>query len=159
MDPTAKKQALRSITYGMYVVGCVEGPRVHGVTITWLSQCSFDPPLVVWACQRGAVSERMVRASRVFSVNVPESGDDHFLETFFKAQPQEAGRLGGYEYYVAQTGAPIFRRALAWWECELLDVWEQAGDHVLFVGRVVNAGVHRPGRPVALSETRWRYGG
>lgn len=159
MDPKAKRQALRAVTYGMYVVGCVQGERVHAVTINWLTQCSFEPPLVVWACQKGAISYRMIKASRVFSVNVPERGDTEFLQLFFKAQPQEPGRLGGLEYAPGVTGAPIFRRALVWWECELVDVWEQVGDHALFIGRVVNAGVNRAGEPLAMAETGWRYAG
>ena len=46
MDPKVKKQALRTFTYGLYAISCVEGETVNMFTANWLSQVSFEPPLV-----------------------------------------------------------------------------------------------------------------
>ncbi len=46
------------------------------------------------------------------------------------------------------TGAPVLERAPAYIECSLVDTIEK-GDHSIFMGTVVNAGVHTvpAGRP------------
>ena len=46
MDPNIKKQALRKFTYGLYIVMCVDGGEVNGFTANWLTQVSFEPPLL-----------------------------------------------------------------------------------------------------------------
>ncbi len=50
------------------------------------------------------------------------------------------------------------KRQLSWFECKVVDVNER-GDHVLVVGEVVDAGVHREGTPLTLRETGLFYGG
>jgi flavin reductase (DIM6/NTAB) family NADH-FMN oxidoreductase RutF len=46
-----------------------------------------------------------------------------------------------------QTGSPILEEAVAFFECELA-FFVEAGDHYLLVGRVVDAGATRDGRPL-----------
>src|SRR5262249_55862205 len=48
MDPNAKKTALRMIPYGLYVLTAAnkEG-KVAAATVNWVTQASFEPPLVV----------------------------------------------------------------------------------------------------------------
>ena len=46
MDPNTKKLALRQFTYGLYAVTCIEGNEVNAFTANWLTQISFEPPLV-----------------------------------------------------------------------------------------------------------------
>ena len=46
MDPNIKKQALRTFTYGLYAVSCVDGDEVNIFTANWLTQVSFVPPLL-----------------------------------------------------------------------------------------------------------------
>ena len=48
MDPNVKKTALRMIPYGLYVL-TAEGKdgRVAAATVNWVTQASFNPPLVV----------------------------------------------------------------------------------------------------------------
>ena len=44
MDPDVKKETLRQITYGMYIVTSMADDVVGADTVNWLSQASFDPP-------------------------------------------------------------------------------------------------------------------
>ncbi|HEY9752303.1 MAG TPA: flavin reductase family protein [Coleofasciculaceae cyanobacterium] len=43
-------------------------------------------------------------------------------------------------------------------ECRVVGSVEQ-GDHTVFVGEVIAAGVHREGDPLLLETTGWQYGG
>ena len=47
---------------------------------------------------------------------------------------------------------------LGYVECKVVGSVEQ-GDHTVFVGEVVGAGIHREGDPLLLETTGWNYGG
>src|SRR5437764_7018749 len=47
MDPQAKKVALRAINYGLYVLTAVHDGEYGAAGVNWLSQASFEPPLVM----------------------------------------------------------------------------------------------------------------
>ncbi|MDI3257868.1 MAG: flavin reductase family protein [Kyrpidia sp.] len=158
MDEKAKKTALRGITYGLYVIGTKVGDDVNAFTANWVTQSSFNPPLVVVAAKNGTTSCDGIKASGVFSVNVLESGQKDLAFAFFKPVSRVGNKFGDVEFYTEQTGSPILKDALSWFECKVVDVNER-GDHTIFVGEVVGAGVHREGEPMTLRETGLYYGG
>ncbi|HLX41766.1 MAG TPA: flavin reductase, partial [Ktedonobacteraceae bacterium] len=46
MDPKIKRQVLRTFTYGLYAVSCANEGEVNAFTANWLTQVSFEPPLI-----------------------------------------------------------------------------------------------------------------
>ena len=60
MDPAVKKQVLRLFTYGLYVVMSVDRDEVNAFTANWLTQVSFDPPLVAVSIENKAKSLTMI---------------------------------------------------------------------------------------------------
>ena len=158
MDAQARKSALRGITYGLYVLGTKDENTVNGATVNWLTQTSFEPPLVAVAVKAGTRSQEQIAKSGVFSVNILESGQKDFATAFFKPLEPEGNKLAGYEFYTEKTGCPIFKDALRYFECQVVERVEK-GDHYIYVGEVINAGVHREGEPMTLKETGFYYGG
>ncbi len=151
------------ISYGLYVIGAKNETEVNGMTANWFTQVSFEPKLVAVAVENDAHTHALISSGRVFSVNILEGGDRgngfELMEKFTQPQERAGDKLGGVEYYTATTGAPILRDAIAWVECELYDAFP-VGDHTLFVGRVVDGGIHKPdAEPLTLKETGWDYGG
>src|SRR2546427_4601434 len=51
MDEAAKKTVLRSFPYGLYAVTVAHGGEEHGMTANWVTQASFEPPMVVVAVE------------------------------------------------------------------------------------------------------------
>ena len=49
--------------------------------------------------------------------------------------------IGGEKFRTGANGAPILEAGRAWVECKLVETLEQ-GDHSIFLGQVVDAGVH-----------------
>ena len=49
MDAALKKSALRLFTYGLYAVTAKHGDEVSAMTVNWISQASFDPPMIMLA--------------------------------------------------------------------------------------------------------------
>ena len=158
MDPKAKKTALRGITYGLYVVGTKDENGVNGFAGNWLTQTSFEPPMVAVAAKAGTRSQEQIAKSGVFSVNVLEAGQKEMATAFFRSLEPEGNTLAGYEFTLEETGCPIFKDAISYFECKVVEKVEK-GDHFIYIGEVINAGVHREGEPLTLKETGFYYGG
>lgn len=158
MDKQAKKTALRGITYGLYLIGTKGESGVNAFAGNFLTQTSFEPPLVTLAVKAGTRSQQEIAQSGVFSVNILESGQKDMVTAFFRSIAQEDNKLAGYPFYLKETGCPVFEDALSFFECKVVEKVEK-GDHFIYVGEVINAGVHREGDPLTMKETGFYYGG
>ncbi|MFT8709533.1 MAG: flavin reductase family protein [Sporolactobacillus sp.] len=158
MDKQTKKAALRGITYGLYLIGTKNDDSVNAFIGNFLTQTSFEPPLVTIAVKAGTRGQHEIAESGVFSVNILESGQKDLVTAFFRTVAQEDGKLAGYSFSLEETGCPVFEDALSYFECKVVDKLER-GDHYIYVGEVVNAGVNRSGEPLSMKETGFYYGG
>jgi flavin reductase (DIM6/NTAB) family NADH-FMN oxidoreductase RutF len=158
MNEDAKQAALRAFTYGLVVVGARAGDEVNGMTANWLTQVSFEPPLVAVAVERRAHTHGLIEQGRCFSLNILASGQKAIAARFTQPQRRAGDKLGSFDIRIGRTGCPILNEALGYVDCELTQAVD-AGDHTLFIGRVVDAGLQRDGQPLTLAETGWHYGG
>lgn len=158
MDPTVRKKALRLLTYGLYIVTSRDGEECAAGTITWLSQCSMEPPLVMAGIQQESTLHAAIHRSRAFAVHIIGRSQKNMAMSFFKTTRREGETLNGYGFESGATGAPILADAPAWVECRVLDE-ARHGDHTIFVGEVVAAGARRDEEPLTLREAGFSYGG
>ena len=63
-------QALAALTTGIYVLTVRDGDRRHGMSSSWVTQVSGDPPLIVAAIDRRHLSHELVQGTRRFALNV-----------------------------------------------------------------------------------------
>lgn len=161
MNETAKRTALRKISYGLYVVGVRDGENLNAFTGDWMSQCSFAPPLVMLAVRNDSGSNAMIRNGQVFAVSVLGREQQDVAKHFFKPERTSIGngKLDGFELVEGETGAPILKGCSAWFECRVCEIVETGGDHTVVVGEVIEAGVESDNEPLRLSDTPWHYGG
>ena len=124
----------------------------------WLTQASFAPPLVAMAAKAGQAGTNMLEGSGVFCVNVLETGQTELATKFFSPMERVGNKFGDIAFRLSENGCPILEQALAFFECRIVDKVER-GDHTIFVGEVIDAGVQREGPPLTLAETGFKYGG
>ncbi|GIW42546.1 MAG: diguanylate cyclase [Candidatus Binatia bacterium] len=149
MDPNAKKTALRMIPYGLYVLTArSDEGQVAAATVNWVTQASFEPPLVVVGVKVDSSAHAVIKRSKAFCLNVLGKGQQQLAFTFFKPAQHEGDRISGEKYRSGSTGSPVLESCPAYVECRLTDTIEK-GDHSIFVGEVVAAGLHKEieGRP------------
>ncbi|MBI2963471.1 MAG: flavin reductase [Deltaproteobacteria bacterium] len=141
MDADAKKTVLRMIPYGLYVLtGESREGRVAAATVNWVTQASFVPPLVAVGVRADSSAHEIIKSAGAFALNVMAKGQNRLAFTFFKTLERDGDTIGGEKFSVGKTGAPIFAAAAAFAECRLVETVEK-GDHSLFVGEVVEAGL------------------
>lgn len=158
MDPSDKKKALRLLTYGLYVATSRDARGYAGGTINWLSQSSFSPPLIMAGIQRESSLHETISASRAFAIHIVGQSQKDLATSFFKGAAVNGDTLNGYRFEAGVTGAPVLVDPPAWFECRVVEEL-RCGDHTIFVGEVVAAGIRRDEPPLTLRETRFFYGG
>jgi flavin reductase (DIM6/NTAB) family NADH-FMN oxidoreductase RutF len=160
MDPQAKKVALRAINYGLYVLTAIDGDQVGAAGVNWLTQASFDPPLIAVAVKTDNDSHAIIDKTGAFAVNVLGEDQLDIGKAFFRTTTVEGDTLNGYRFEPGpETGAPLLVDLPYWFEARVTDAIKR-GDHTVFVAEVVNAGVRDDTiTPLLLRSTGMNYGG
>ncbi len=158
MDDAAKKTALRMIPYGLYVVTTPGEGQPAAAAINWLTQVSFQPPLVALGLKGDSNALAHLKTGQPFAVNVLGTGQKDVAFAFFKPTQAEGSSINGYAFERGGSGAPLLLDAPAWFECRLTDIVER-GDHSVVVAEVIEAGVRRESPALTLSECGVFYGG
>ncbi len=151
MDETSKKIALRMIPYGIYVLTAkTEDGEVAAATVNWVTQTSFDPPMLVVALKADSAALRVVEKAGHFALNMLGKGQQSVAFGFFKPAEHDGERISGEPYHPGATGAPLLEVAQAAVECRVAEIVAR-GDHHVVVAEVVEAHVHHTpeGRPDA----------
>lgn len=158
MDTALKKQVLRLFTYGLYVIMCDDGTTVNGFTANWLTQVSFEPPLLAVSVENDSQSLPMILQSGKFSVNVLRSGQRELAGALGKSALKQPHKLDGIAYSVPTSGYPVLQEALAWVACEVRE-HVKAGDSTVVIAEVVDVGLLAEGQPLTMNEARFRHAG
>ena len=154
MDANAKKTTLRMIPYGLYVLTAAHGDHVAAATVNWVTQASFEPPLVAVGVKTDSHAHALIKDTKAFALNVLGKGQQGMAFTFFKPAVKEGSTISGEPYRTGTTGAPILANTPAYIECTL-EATVERGDHSIFVGRVVDVGLTKTPEGRADDATLW----
>ena len=158
LDQEAKKVLLRKIPHGLFICGVTENEQVNGFTASWVTQGSFDPPLIVMAVRAEGSSHGIIQRTKKFSLNVLSSKQKELAAVFFKPQISLGGRFETAPYTLGELGLPILDGCIGGVECTVIgDV--QRGDHTVFVAEVKTAKLISDESALNLDSTGWSYGG
>ena len=150
MEPIDKegfKEALGQFASGVTVitVDSVAGP--HGMTASAFCSVSLAPPLVLVCVKTGNTMWTRLDAVSGFAVNIlaedQEALSNRFAGGIVDAEgnwnpwPEDRSKFEDLDYTTAEkTGAPVLSGTLSALDC-LIEKRVEAGDHTIFVGRVV----------------------
>lgn len=155
MDPNAKKTTLRMIPYGLYVLTAAhKDGRVAAGTVNWVTQASFEPPLVAVGVKTDSHAHALIKETNAFALNVLGKGQQAVAFTFFKPAERKGDLISGEPFRPGATGAPVLTNAPAFVECTL-EATVEIGDHSVFVGKVVEAGLAKVPDGRADDATLW----
>jgi flavin reductase (DIM6/NTAB) family NADH-FMN oxidoreductase RutF len=159
MDAQARQRNLRLLTNGIYVLTSRHGDRYGAATVTWVSQVSFKPPLLMAALRKdGSVLSCLVPSG--FSVlHVVGSEQQEIAQKFFSATKESNGFLNGEPFQEGKTSAPVLKNLKAYLECKLVEISEEYGDHAIAILEVVEAGNRGEVDPLVVGDSPWKYGG
>ena len=163
MDADAKKTTLRMIPYGLYVLTAETDDSVGSGTINWVSQMSFDPPLLALGVKTDTKSFANVKAGGKLAMSFLGSGQGSLAFAFFGDAEIDGdvfvtkdARIG---FERTAGGAIVLTDAPAWAELKLRETVE-IGDHAVVVVEVTDVGLREDDpKMLTLSELGLNYGG
>jgi len=144
MDPQMA-EAFRLIPYGIYVLTTKRGAEVCAMIVSWVSQVSYSPPLLMAALHRNRYALTVLRECGFFSLSLLRI-EQKPLVALFKT-PISQPRFSELFVETGQRSASFLKAALASWECRVFSTME-AGDHILCIGEVRSASAIRDGKPL-----------
>lgn len=129
--------ALANLAGGVVVVTTSDARgRAQGMTATAVCSVSMRPPLVMACVHREAATHRAIRDSGAFALNLLPERSEALARRFASSRP---GKFAGLRTRADATGAPILADALAHCDCTVEKAVD-AGDHTIYIGRVVGVG-------------------
>jgi flavin reductase (DIM6/NTAB) family NADH-FMN oxidoreductase RutF len=159
MDLKTKQKVLRLLTNGMYILTSRSREHFGAATITWVSQASFKPPLLMVALRKDGSAFQCVVESRTAVLHVLDCGQRDIAQKFFAATTESQGRLNGEPYFEGTDGAPVLENLGAYLDCKALEILEKPGDHAIVVFEVLNAVLRKDIDPLTVTGSPWQYGG
>jgi len=144
VEARALRTALGRFATGVTIVTCLDdqGQRV-GLTANSFNALSLDPPLVLWSLRSASTQAIAFGRAAHFVINVL-SESQVALSRRFASKVEDKFAEGAWA--TGAGGAPVLAGAVAVLECETASQ-QTAGDHVLFIGRVL-AVTEAPGPPL-----------
>ncbi len=134
-----QKLISRAVPTGVHVVTARVGEKINGMTAAWATQVSFKPPMIAVAIAEPRHTYGMIKESGLFCLNALPSQALELARHFGFKSGRKVDKFQDIAYKNAQKGSPVLEDAYAYLECQVVHAYE-AGDHVLFVGEVVDAG-------------------
>ncbi len=159
MDAKVRRKTLRLLSNGVYVLTSRSKERFGAATVTWVSQVSFKPPLIMVAVRRQSNVFKCLEESRVAALHIVGNGQQDIARRFFFPTAAGCGTINGEPVVEGKTSAPILAKLPAHVECQVEQIVDTDGDHSMVILRVVDAEFHEKVRPLTIAETPWEYGG
>lgn len=150
MSTDSIKQALETIPYGVSVVTVGQGGVENALTVSWFSQVSFKPAMIMIAVDSKHYSIEFLHSTKNFTLNVLSEEQKALAGHFAKASDTQSGKLDDVPSREAESGGAILTEALAYIDCELHASYE-VGSHTIFIGQVIAAERLKEGSPLTTA--------
>ena len=152
------KRAIGQMIKGVQVVGAVHDGVTRAYCSHWISQVSFEEPIVMASVSPKHDTHPLIAASGRFSVSIL-AGDQIDIGQYF-SYPGRRFHYIASEYLEVVDGLPVVPDCIAWLHCDVLER-KPMFDHELFFARVTAYGYGRLKESPLLYSPRhgWRVTG
>lgn len=139
-SPTLIDEALRLIPAPVAVIGAAHEGILGGLTAAWLTRVSGDPPLLLVAVGRDRHTHALLSGAQEFTVSLLHTDQVATARLFGLHSGRERDKWAEVPCALMGAGIPALARCSARFLCRKQDM-VAAGDHDLFLGRVVEAQI------------------
>jgi flavin reductase (DIM6/NTAB) family NADH-FMN oxidoreductase RutF len=144
IDKQSYREVLTRFATGVTVVTTLEdapdGPQPWGTTVNSFTGISLDPPLVMVSIGRERSIHPIIERTNRFAVNILGE-DSQALSDCFAGAPSSLTKEAfcNADYALGEAGLPVLSTAIAYLAAEVDRVIE-AGDHTIYLGKVIETG-------------------
>ena len=159
MDAKTKQKTLRMLSNGVYVLTSRSEDRYGGATVTWVSQASFKPPLIMAAVRRESKVFECLSESGFAVLHIVGDQQQEIARRFFLPTRAACGTINGEVFMEGKVAAPVLPGLPAHIECQVDQIVDTQGDHAVVILRVLEAECQERVQPLTMAATPWNYGG
>ncbi len=145
------REALGNFVTGVTVITTRNDGELHGLTANSFTSVSLDPPLVLFSLSRTADCFDAFERTGAFVINVLRS-DQEALSSRFATK--DIDKWTGVAWRPGYRDCPLLDGAIATFECRVT-ARHGGGDHVIYVGEVVEFGHHPESDPLVFFRGRY----
>ncbi len=148
-----------SLTTGIYVLTVADAQHHHGMSSSWVTQVSGEPPLLMAAVDVQHFSGQVILRTGVFGLNLVGHRSRHLEDYFLSAASRRPDNLKEIAYETSpRLGVPWLTDAAACVEARVVDS-VVAGDHRLLISEPVGVRINQADRPLTSLDLDYVYVG
>ena len=150
-------RAFASLVTGIYVLTVVDGSHHHGMSSSWVTQVSGEPPLFTAAVDNNHFSCAALARTGVLGLNVLGARGKALEDYFYSVRARSPDNLTDIEYELS----PLLR--VPWLKLAMVSIEARvvnnvvAGDHTIFVARPLGVGIRSSERPLTSLDLDYVY--
>ena len=148
------QQALGKMANGIYILTTCHEKEINGMIISWVTQISYDPPLIMLAIHPDRYSHHLVEQSGCFALNIPARNQADLVKRFMGTVSSD--KFKSLQWIRGRTGCPILTDSIAGIECEVKES-HSPGNHTLFFGQIKEVQIFSNGEPMSTFDYSGTY--
>lgn len=134
-------QALAAVPAAQFLITTAFGDIRDGRIIERVQQCGTQPPMLLVAMEKGHPLSPLIRDSRTFAISLLDPAERALQRVFGPERRIGDDPFLTYPHDVGALGAPIVKRAMAWFDCEVVRHLDMETNYELYIGVVHAAGM------------------
>jgi flavin reductase (DIM6/NTAB) family NADH-FMN oxidoreductase RutF len=160
LDLEAKKTILRQFTYGLYAITAEHAGERGIFTANWLTQVSFDPPLVAVSIERDSATLPLIQHSGQFAICPFRYDQRELAGNLGRPRSRMGDKFAAYDVAITMSasGVPVVADSLGYVICRV-SASLPAGDSLVLIGSIVEAAVFATDRPLTMRDAGFRHAG
>jgi flavin reductase (DIM6/NTAB) family NADH-FMN oxidoreductase RutF/rubredoxin len=145
-------KALRSLSYGLYVVASQKQGKLNAQIANTVVQVTSEPPTIAVCINKQNLTHEFITESKVFVASVLSQDTPlSFIGHFGFKSGREVDKFKDVNYKLGEAKAPIvLDHSLAYLEAKVINQVD-VGTHTIFIGELVGADVLREGEPMTYA--------
>lgn len=127
---------LRDLSYGVYVVGSLDGDRKVGCIANSAMQITSNPVTIAVSINHDNYTNKCIKESNKFSISIlNEESNPNIIGTFGFSSSKDINKFNDFEHEVIE-GIPVIKDSNGYVVCEVISTLE-TDTHTIFVGKVI----------------------
>ena len=140
----------RSMSYGVYVAGTMDGDRPTGCIVNSVMQITSSPATVAISVNHDNYTNGCIAKSGLFSFSIlAEDSDPGLIGGFGFRSGKDVNKFDGVDHEMA-AGVPVVKDSCGYVVCRVINTMETA-THTVFLGEVIDGVVYGNRKPMTYA--------
>jgi flavin reductase (DIM6/NTAB) family NADH-FMN oxidoreductase RutF len=151
--------AMANLTTGIYVLTVNDGSHRHGMSSSWVTQVSGEPPLFMAAIDNHHFSRAIVSGTGAFGFNIVGRLGKELEDYFYSAKSRKPDNLEGLAYELSpKLKVPWLGLAMISIEARVV-ASHLTGDHTMFIAEMAGVRIGADDEPLTSLDLDYVYVG